>query len=122
MALAWFQLPQAESLITGLEPRQLSIIAGEGGRYEWRVPEAIENEVDRLLDFCTNKEVGYTFEEFSDDRRERWIAAYESQAPLRAFLHARFGDPTVFRELGYPIPVANRMWQQTGKIPDLEGP
>lgn len=115
MSLAWFQLPQAQNLIDNLDPRQLKIVAGGDGRYCWKVPEPIENEVDRLLDFCTNKEVGYTFDDYDDDRRERWIEAYEAQAPLRAFLHVKFGDPNVY--VGIPIPQANRMFQHDPLYP-----
>lgn len=116
MALAWFQLPQAQNLIENLDPRQLKIVAGGNG-YCWKVPEGIENEVDRLLDFCTNKEVGYTFDDSSGEERERWIHAYEAQAPLSAFLHAKFGDPNVYLNRNVPIPEANRMFQSDPLYP-----
>lgn len=109
MAAPWFTDTEVVAVLDNLDLRSLKIRRTPGeARFEWVVPEFVEKILDKALDKAVDDECGFTFEDSTGTRRERWIEVYEQQIQPQVVLNTKFGNPNTY--YGYGLELANKMF------------
>jgi len=111
MASAWYNQPEARSLLAGLTHQDLRIVQ-IGNHFEWELPEHVDRRLEFWLERTVDNQLGYTLSDIRGDevKEDRWFSLYEEQASVNDIVCRRFGNPSTLMKWG--LIRANSLFQK----------